>query len=123
MGQGIEVCRKVAVQRVKVADETEHAQVAAQGLQQPAVVVAPRAGFHGNRADHVMFACQHGRGLDSANPNPRLIKGLLHLSDALPELRIIVDHLPSAFPGSGQGIPWGRRGSNRCKWLSMIGPL
>ncbi|VVN50839.1 hypothetical protein PS687_00489 [Pseudomonas fluorescens] len=37
-----------------------------------------------------------GRSLDSANPNPRLIKGLLTLSDALPELRIIVDHLPNA---------------------------
>lgn len=37
-----------------------------------------------------------GRSLDSANPDPRLIKGMLHLSDALPELRIIVDHLPNA---------------------------
>lgn len=37
-----------------------------------------------------------GRSLDSANPNPRLIKALLHLSDAVPELRIIVDHLPNA---------------------------
>lgn len=34
-----------------------------------------------------------GRGLDSANPNPRLVKGLLQLSDRLPELRIIIDHL------------------------------
>lgn len=36
------------------------------------------------------------RSLDSANPDPRLIKGLLRLSDRLPDLRIIVDHLPSA---------------------------
>ncbi|AMW83544.1 L-fuconolactone hydrolase [Pseudomonas yamanorum] len=43
-----------------------------------------------------------GRGLDSANPNPRLIKGLLHLSDALPELRIIVDHLPNASVPAGE---------------------
>lgn len=37
-----------------------------------------------------------GRTLDSANPDPRLIKGLLRLSDAVPDLRIVVDHLPSA---------------------------
>lgn len=37
-----------------------------------------------------------GRSLDSANPDPRLIKGLLRLTDRLPDLRIIVDHLPSA---------------------------
>jgi len=41
-----------------------------------------------------LAAC--GRSLDSANPNPRLIKALLKLSDALPHLRIIVDHLPNA---------------------------
>jgi L-fuconolactonase len=39
---------------------------------------------------------ESGRSLDSANPDPRLIKGLLRLSDRLPDLRIIVDHLPSA---------------------------
>lgn len=43
-----------------------------------------------------------GRSLDSANPNPRLIKGLLKLSDALPELRIIVDHLPNAQVPAGE---------------------
>ena len=32
--------------------------------------------------------------LDSANPDPRLINGLLRLSDKVPNLRIIVDHLP-----------------------------
>ncbi|SFS27724.1 amidohydrolase [Pseudomonas sp. NFACC42-2] len=37
-----------------------------------------------------------GRSLDSANPNPRLLRGLLQLSEALPQLRIIVDHLPNA---------------------------
>lgn len=39
---------------------------------------------------------ESGRSLDSANPDPRLIRGLLKLSERLPELRIIVDHLPSA---------------------------
>ena len=43
-----------------------------------------------------------GRCLESANPDPRLIKGLLHLSDALPELRIIIDHLPNAQIPVGQ---------------------
>jgi len=37
-----------------------------------------------------------GRSLDSANPDPRLIKALLRLSDAVPNLRIVVDHLPNA---------------------------
>jgi predicted TIM-barrel fold metal-dependent hydrolase len=32
--------------------------------------------------------------LDSANPDPRLIHGLLRLSDKVPNLRIVVDHLP-----------------------------
>lgn len=43
-----------------------------------------------------------GRSLDSANPNPRLIKGLLALSDALPTLRIVVDHLPNAQVPTGE---------------------
>jgi L-fuconolactonase len=33
-------------------------------------------------------------GLDSANPTPSLIHGLLRTSDAVPNLRIIIDHLP-----------------------------
>ncbi|MFC6340256.1 amidohydrolase family protein [Pseudomonas sp. CCM 7891] len=43
-----------------------------------------------------------GRSLDSANPDPQLIKGLLQVSDALPELRIIVDHLPNASVPAGE---------------------
>jgi L-fuconolactonase len=43
-----------------------------------------------------------GRTLDSANPDPRLIKGLIRLSDAVPTLRIVVDHLPSAAVPAGQ---------------------
>jgi predicted TIM-barrel fold metal-dependent hydrolase len=35
-----------------------------------------------------------GLVLDSANPNPRLIHGLLRASDAVPNLRIVIDHLP-----------------------------
>jgi predicted TIM-barrel fold metal-dependent hydrolase len=32
--------------------------------------------------------------LDSANPDPKLIHGLLRTSDAVPNLRIVIDHLP-----------------------------
>ncbi len=32
--------------------------------------------------------------MDSANPNPALIEDLLQLSDKLPNLRIMIDHLP-----------------------------
>lgn len=35
-----------------------------------------------------------GLSMDSANPDPRLINGLLRLSDKVPSLRIVVDHLP-----------------------------
>lgn len=37
-----------------------------------------------------------GLALDSANPNPMLIKALLDLSQKIPDLRIVIDHLPNA---------------------------
>ncbi len=37
-----------------------------------------------------------GRTLDSANPDARLMRGLLRLNDAVPTLRIVIDHLPNA---------------------------
>jgi L-fuconolactonase len=36
--------------------------------------------------------------LESANPNPELVACLLRLATLIPELRIIVDHLPQAVP-------------------------
>ncbi|ACO77157.1 Amidohydrolase 2 [Azotobacter vinelandii CA] len=54
------------------------------GLQRPAFV-----------ADLGRLA-ESGRVLESANPDPGLIVALLRLSDRLPELRIVVDHLPNA---------------------------
>lgn len=39
---------------------------------------------------------QSGRALDSANPTPSLVAALLKVSDAVPDLRIVVDHLPNA---------------------------
>jgi predicted TIM-barrel fold metal-dependent hydrolase len=32
--------------------------------------------------------------MDSANPNPKLLSDLLRLSDKIPSLRIVIDHLP-----------------------------
>ena len=37
-----------------------------------------------------------GLELDSANPDPNLIRGLLEVSQQVPELRIVIDHLPNA---------------------------
>lgn len=37
-----------------------------------------------------------GRTLDSANPDPKLLRDLLTLGDRVPELAIMVDHLPNA---------------------------
>ena len=38
----------------------------------------------------------YGLTMDSANPDPSLIRALVDVSDKLPELRIVIDHLPSA---------------------------
>lgn len=38
-----------------------------------------------------------GLELDSANPNPSLIRAIADVSDRIPDLRIVIDHLPS-FP-------------------------
>ncbi len=34
--------------------------------------------------------------LDSANPDPKLIRAILEVSQQVPELRIVIDHLPAA---------------------------
>ena len=39
---------------------------------------------------------QSGRSLDTANPDPQLIVSTLALSQLIPDLRIVIDHLPSA---------------------------
>ena len=49
---------------------------------------------------------QADRALDSANPTPRLISGLLQISNKIPELRIIVDHLPAAKVGDGEYVSY-----------------
>lgn len=37
-----------------------------------------------------------GLEMDSANPDPRLIQAILEVSQQVPELRIVIDHLPGA---------------------------
>lgn len=37
-----------------------------------------------------------GLALDSANPDPKLIRAILDVSQQVPELRMIIDHLPAA---------------------------
>ncbi len=39
-----------------------------------------------------------GLTLDSANPNPKLIADLVRLTDLVPDLRVVVDHLPQLTP-------------------------
>jgi L-fuconolactonase len=36
--------------------------------------------------------------LESANPNPALIADILRVTDLVPDLRIVIDHLPQALP-------------------------
>lgn len=39
-----------------------------------------------------------GLSLDTANPNPELIEAVVRLTDRIPNLRVIVDHLPQLNP-------------------------
>jgi predicted TIM-barrel fold metal-dependent hydrolase len=39
-----------------------------------------------------------GLSLDTANPSLRLLEDVLRISDQVPELRIIIDHLPGLYP-------------------------
>ena len=41
-----------------------------------------------------------GLVLDTANPNPALIETVVRLTDRVPELRLVVDHLPQCNPPS-----------------------
>jgi L-fuconolactonase len=44
--------------------------------------------------DGLKALAQAGLTLDSANPDPALIRAILRVSDQVPRLRIVVDHLP-----------------------------
>ncbi len=51
-----------------------------------------KAGFLGD----LKKLARYGLELDSANPDPKLIRAILDASDHVPEMRIVIDHLPSA---------------------------
>ncbi|WP_018620219.1 amidohydrolase family protein [Spirosoma luteum] len=40
------------------------------------------------------FLAQAGLVLDTANPNPALLAAIVRLTDQVPELRVVIDHLP-----------------------------
>lgn len=43
--------------------------------------------------------------MDSANPDPKLIAAVLRISQLVPDLRIVIDHLPHAvLPDNGDGM-------------------
>jgi L-fuconolactonase len=44
---------------------------------------------------------ERGLVMDSANPDPSLIRAIAGVADHIPELRIVIDHLPSAPVPSG----------------------
>ncbi len=49
-----------------------------------------KAGF----VDGLKQLAENGLALESANPNPALIAALVNVADRVPDLRIVVDHLP-----------------------------
>ncbi len=58
----------------------------AAGLAKPAFV------------DDLKRLAAGGLELDSANPNPALLAALLRVTDLVPRLRIVIDHLPQLVP-------------------------
>lgn len=49
-----------------------------------------------------------GLEMDSANPDPALIRAILDVSDQVPALRVVIDHLPNATfpPGADRSEYW-----------------
>jgi L-fuconolactonase len=48
--------------------------------------------------DNLKLLARHQLVLESANPDPALVANLLHLTALVPDLQIILDHLPQAVP-------------------------
>jgi L-fuconolactonase len=46
--------------------------------------------------DDLKRLSSHGLELDAANPNPELIRAVVRVSEEVPDLRIVIDHLPNA---------------------------
>ena len=59
--------------------------------------------FHGGVSNPAVIAdikrlADAGLTMDSANPTPQLVADFLRLTDAVPKLRLVVDHLPQIEP-------------------------
>lgn len=53
----------------------------------------------------VKHLAEMGLSLDTANPDAELLEAVVRLTDKVPELRIVVDHLPNAFAAvRGQAV-------------------
>jgi L-fuconolactonase len=50
--------------------------------------------------EDLRFLARAGLSLDTADPDPALLAACVRLSDLVPELRLILDHLPGADPPS-----------------------
>lgn len=46
--------------------------------------------------DGLKALARFGLEMDSANPDPALVRAIVDVSDRVPELRIVIDHLPSS---------------------------
>ena len=46
--------------------------------------------------DDLKRLSSHGLELDAANPDPELIRAVVRVSEEVPDLRIVIDHLPNA---------------------------
>ena len=44
--------------------------------------------------------------LDTANPRVPLLEAMIRISDAVPALRIVLDHLPALDPGEGDRVAY-----------------
>jgi predicted TIM-barrel fold metal-dependent hydrolase len=59
------------------------------------------------------LVAQAGLVMDTANPDPALIETVVRLTDRVPELRVVVDHLPQCTPPSDGAALTAYRGNLR----------
>ncbi len=54
---------------------------------------------------HLKLLASAGLVLDTANPNPALINAVVRVTDRVPNLKVVIDHLPElALPGDAQDL-------------------
>ena len=54
----------------------------------------------------IKLLAQAGLTMDTANPNVALLEGIVRLTDQVPTLRVVLDHLPSFDPTAAQRAPY-----------------